>query len=809
MPEGINETRRSDSAGIEPPRGPPLEREEGRSLMAAREFVHALSVDLRTLLRRLGCALWTASQRKTQASPIISQKRSAFRRAIGGLAKTIAVLVVLGSAATVGAMFWALHDLPAEKPFASNSEGSFLLEAANGETLGRVGPLKLPDATRTDFPDDLVNAVISIEDRHFYSHPGFDPKGILRALRRNINAGGIVEGGSTITQQLVKMRILGHERSLSHKLREALAAVWLDMQMGKDEILTRYLNGVYLGNGAYGMPAAARLYFDKRLSELTLPEAAMLAGLIRSPSRDNPVQNPEGAQARASVVIDAMRDNGTIEMNAAENAVARPAVPHLSRQTLRAGTWFADWASREATAVIGSGNMRLRTTLIPGLQRLAEQALAEILGKEGAQRHASQAALVALRPDGAVVAMVGGRDYRASQFNRAVDAQRQPGSAFKLFVYFAALRKGLTPNDTIDAGPVDIKGWSPENFDDRHYGRMTLADAFAKSINTAAARLAQQVGLNQVIAAARDLGLTGALPAVPSLALGAAEVNLLDLTAAYAAVQAGKMPIRPWGIAGFGVEGQPRLQSMGPPIRPMQSLQPYQQPLLELLQDVLRRGTGRAAALDGFAAGKTGTSQNYRDAWFIGFNDALIVGVWVGNDDRSPMNHVTGGSLPAAIWKRFMTEAGSVISRDTQQPTADTPPNVATSVAVPRQRAGGETADTPPNVATSVGQAPADQAPEAPHCDYQACGRTYRSFRASDCTYQPYSGASRELCDKNTSERVAATLLAPNLRSQPLLDKPGGGLCNIDVCASFYSSFDPADCTYKPYGGGRRRLCTR
>jgi membrane peptidoglycan carboxypeptidase len=233
---------------------------------------------------------------------------------------------------------------------------------------------------------------------------------------------------------------------------------------------------------------------------------------------------------------------------------------------LPATTWFADWVAKDATEVIGKGNMRLRTTLMPPLQKLAEQAVADVLAKDGAERRVSQAALVAMRPDGAVVAMVGGRDYAASQFNRAVDAQRQPGSAFKLFVYFAALHKGLTPNDTIDASPVDIKGWHPENFGERRYGRMTLAEAFAQSINTAAARLAQQVGLNRVIAAARDLGVTAPLPAVPSLALGAADMNLLELTAAYAAVKAGEMPIEPWGVAGFGVGRQTRLQSMGPPL---------------------------------------------------------------------------------------------------------------------------------------------------------------------------------------------------------------------------------------------------
>src|SRR5499427_10881645 len=572
MPERLDETRRLGNGPAEPSRGAPYE--EGQSLAVGRAFVGAVRADLAALLRRVGRTLRSTAKGVQRPEPVRGRRsRGAVVRVVVGLVKMVVIVAVLGSLAAAGAMLWALHDLPPEKPVCGNNESSLILEAANGESLGRVGPLKLADAARSDFPDDLVKAVVSIEDRRFYNHPGFDPEGKVRALQRNISAGTVVEGGSTITQQLVKMRILGHERTLTHKLREALAAVWLDTQLSKDEILTRYLNGVYLGNGAYGMPAAARLYFNKNLSELTLPEAAMLAGLIRSPSRDNPLQNLKGAQARAAVVIDAMRENGAIDEKAAENAKAQAAVLHLAEQTLPATTWFADWAARDATEVIGKGSMRLRTTLNPGLQNLAEQAVNDVLAKEGAQRRASQAALVAMRPDGAVVAMVGGRDYQASQFNRAVDAQRQPGSAFKLFVYFAALRKGLTPNDTIDASPVDIKGWHPENFDDRRYGRMTLAEAFAKSVNTAAARLAQQVGLDRVIAAARDLGVTGPLPAVPSLALGTADMNLLELTAAYAAVKAGEMPIKPWGVAGFGVGRQTRLQSMGPPIGGTQSLQ--------------------------------------------------------------------------------------------------------------------------------------------------------------------------------------------------------------------------------------------
>jgi penicillin-binding protein 1A len=823
VPEMSNQSLHHDEAGSGPAASfdPSPRMKEAGTLAAGQAFIRAFRADLAALMRRLGAALSAAGTRRTQASRGATQPAGgAWRRALGRVAKLVAgvmTVVVLGLLTLAGATLWAVSDLPAERPIGGGKTSSLLLEASNGEALGRVGQLRMPDAVRTDFPDDLVNAVIGIEDRRFYSHWGFDPAGIIRALRRNIAAGTIVEGGSTITQQFVKMRILGHERTLPRKLREALAAMWLDIHLGKDEILTRYLNSVYLGNGAYGMSAAARLYFDKRLSELTLPEAAMLAGLIQSPSRVNPLQSLDEARARAAVVIDAMLDKGVIDADTARNAKARPAAPHLSGQALRAGTWFADWVAREATAVTGSfsGNMRLRTTLIPGLQKLAEQAVAETLAGPGAERRASQAALVAMRPDGAVVAMVGGRDYHASQFNRAVDAQRQPGSAFKLFVYLAALRKGLTPADTVDGGPLDIKGWEPENYSDRHYGRVTLAEAFAESINTAAARLAEQVGLNDVIAAARDLGITGELPKVPSLALGAADVTLLDLTAAYAAARAGRAPIKPWGIAGFGVEGQPRLQSMGAPIASMQSLQPYQKPLLELLQGVIEHGTGRAAKLDSFAAGKTGTSQDYRDAWFIGFNDTLIVGVWVGNDDRTPMDRVTGGSLPAAIWKRFMTEGATVAARDSRPAMGDSRPAAAgdapRAAAGDAQPAAEASADIGgrPMAPASADQASADRAPGAAQCDYQACARTYQSFRASDCTYQPYGGSSRRLCEKNAPERTADAPAAPNSNPRSWSERPARAQCDIDACASTYSSFDPADCTYQPYGGGPRRLCDR
>jgi penicillin-binding protein 1A len=765
--------------------------ESSRTVAAGRAFLAALASDLAVLGRRF--ARWVRAHTRRESRSSQAGRASALQRVLIGFAKGFAALAVLGLATFAGAMVWAVHDLPPEKPVGGGNAASLILEASNGAALGRVGAVRMPDAARADFPDVLVKAVISIEDRHFYRHWGFDPQGIARALSRNFAAGTVVEGGSTITQQLVKLRILGRERTYARKLREGLVAIWVDTHRAKDDILTEYLNSVYLGNGVYGMSAATRLYFDKRMDELTLPEAAMLAGLIRSPSRSNPLQNLEAAQARAARVIDAMRETGAIDAATAEDAKAHPAMPHTSEAALRAGSWFADWIATEAAGVTGSDSvsMRLRTTLDPGLQQIAEQAVADVLEAEGVRRHVSQAALVAMRPDGAVLAMVGGRDYQASQFNRAVNAQRQPGSAFKLFVYFAALRNGLGLNDTVDARPLEIKGWEPENYAGRHYGRMPLAEAFAESINTAAVRLAQQVGLKQVIAAARDLGITSPLPAVPSLPLGTADVNLLELTAAYAAVAAGKTPVKPWGISGIGIEGQSRLQSMGAPIVETRPLQPYQAPLVELLKGVMQHGTGRAAALDGFSAGKTGTAQDYRDAWFIGFNDELIVGVWVGNDDHSPMDRVTGGSLPAAIWKRFMTASANVVAREE-------PPAEAAADLNPPQR------EAPPASRQEPKQPAASR-----QCDYQACGRTYQSFRASDCTYQPYGSSERRACDMRRAQRTADFPFAGNSRSAPSPDRRSSGQCDIDACASTYQSFDASDCTYQPYDGGARRLCTK
>jgi penicillin-binding protein 1A len=771
-----------------------------------------------------------------------SSRRTSFAHASVIVARRFAtgffVLAIVVLSALASFLFWAAHDLAPDRPANEMNKPGLVLEAADGERLGRIGPLKVADVARGDVPEQLTHAIFSIEDRRFYDHFGFDPIGIARAARRNAAAGEFVEGGSTITQQLVRIRSLEKERTFTRKIREALTAIWLERHLSKNEILTEYVNNVYMGAGARGIPAATQLYFGKKISELTLSEAAMLAGLIRAPSQLNPLHDLQAARSRAAVVLDAMVANGKIDKQTAATAKKEAATLNRPPELRQASSWFADWAAQEAAQLTSSfSSMRVRTTLDPTLQRLAENVVNDVLARQRSRARVSQAALVALRPDGAVLAMVGGRDYGTSQFNRAVEANRHPGSAFKLFVYLAALRKGYSPQDVIDAGPVEIRGWRPENFGGARHGRVTLKDAFARSINTAAVRLAMDVGLKEVVSTARDLGIDARLSAVPSLALGAAEVSLLDLTGAFASVRAGRM-LQPWGIAAFGEENQSTLRSMGPPIVGTgQTLGHVQQPMIELLRQVVEHGTGRAAALDGFTAGKTGTSQNHRDAWFVGFNESLVVGVWVGNDDGGPMDGIVGGTLPASIWKRFMTEAAPLVKGE--------PPRIA-ELPGP-ETIGRETSD---DVAaqTSGSQAQRGQ------CDYRACASAYRSFRLSDCTYRSYSG-ERKVCEMRPqpaaeSEPAHTGALSERARGgqppspaegeppatvgtgardsratreareppqvaqrdnrpqpDPKPDNPAQAQCNVHACARKYSSFNATDCTYKPYDRRQRQVC--
>lgn len=654
-------------------------------------------------------------------------------------------IILLLCAPTVFAA-WQFIGVRFPSPAEVTSRPVLMLEAVDGTRLVSKGEFQLPPVSAKDMPGDVVNAVLSIEDKRFYQRGAIDPRSMLRAFIENERAGQVVAGGSTITQQLAKILFLDPQRTYRRKIQEAAIAIWLNLHLSKEQILTSYLNNVYLGAGAIGFPAAAKLYFSKNVNDLTLSEAAMLAGMISAPVHYDPLHDLSAARARAATVLDAMVANGKLTRDAALVAKLRPATPNPTELSPVSDGWFADWVHDRAASVISGvrGIVRVRTTLDPQLQELAQSIVDSTLARYGTERHATQAALIAMRPDGAVVAMVGGRNYAESQFNRAVEAQRQPGSAFKLFDYYAALRKGFSLDDEVEDEPIDIRGWQPDNYGRRYHGRVTLADAFAHSLNAATVRLSQEVGVDQVIAAARDLGLRAPLADNPSLVLGTSEVSLLDLTSAYAAVRAGVAPVDPWGIASISLSGGKVSVPVGRPDEPRHTLEQYQSQLIDLLRGVVEYGTGRAAALNGFAAGKTGTSQDFRDAWFIGFNDSLVVGVWVGNDDHSPMKEVAGGTLPAMIWKQFMEQSNSpTVTAVNEQPQTPREPSEG-AVAVSeepaqtsgRQQAWSERANEGNAAAENEGR-----------CDIPACDQYYHSFRVSDCTYQPYVGP-RRYCDR-------------------------------------------------------------
>jgi penicillin-binding protein 1A len=537
---------------------------------------------------------------------------------------------------------------PAKKP-------SLVLVDSGGKAIARRGDYKEEPVEIARLPKYVPAALIAIEDRRFYDHIGIDPRGIARALTRNIEAGGVTQGGSTLTQQLAKTSFLSADRSIKRKVQEVIIALWLEARLSKDEILSRYLSSVYFGDGAYGIRAAARVYFDTDPEKLTLGEAALLAGLVQAPSRLAPSRHLEDARERGRLVLAAMVETGAI--NAAEAARARPANYTPGRKSLPSGSYFADWVLPQARAAMpeaGYGDVIVQTTLDRDLQKEAERAVKEALAY-GRSAGVGQAALVAMRPDGTVVAMVGGGDYATTSFNRATQAQRQPGSSFKLFVYLAALDAGMRPGDMVEDNPIQIGDYAPKNDDGRYRGQISLATAFAASSNVVAVRLAQQVGIPAVIAQARKLGITAPISEYPAMALGTSPITLVEMTEAYAALAGGSRPVTATGLMQRKDSGVlATVKSAAAALTPW----PSRAPMLELLQSAVRNGTGTAARLPIPTYGKTGTTQNHRDALFFGFAGDLVVGVWVGNDDNSPMNgSVVGGSVPARLWKRFMTAA--------------------------------------------------------------------------------------------------------------------------------------------------------
>ncbi|MBX9880541.1 MAG: transglycosylase domain-containing protein [Sphingomonas sp.] len=576
-----------------------------------------------------------------EAAPPPPRRRWRLRWAMRGVAALLLLFFV--------AVGWLAVTAPLSKSLEPPTPPSITLLAADGTTpIARRGAIigKPVDAAR--LPAHVTGAFIAIEDRRFRDHWGVDPWGIARAMAHNVAAGGLREGGSTITQQLAKNAFLDSDRTAARKLREVLIAFWLEAWLSKDEILSRYLSNVYFGDNVYGLGAAARHYFSTTPDRLTVAQAALLAGLVKAPSRLAPTGNLAGARARQKLVVAAMADTGVLSKAEAEGV--RPARLRLAPdKQLPDGSYFADWvlpAARDQAGAIAA-ETKVVTTLDARLQRAAERAVR----RAGLRK--AQVALVAMRPDGRIVAMVGGRDYAKSPFNRATQARRQPGSAFKLFVYLAALRQGMTPDSMIDDEPVTIGDWSPKNNDGRYRGRITLREAFARSSNVAAARLTQQVGVAQVIRAARDLGISTPLPSEATIALGTGGTSLLELTAAYASIAAGAYPVRPHGLD--APQEKSWLDLLGNRAHPLGGR--VQEGMRDLLAASIGQGTGHQAALSIDAFGKTGTSQDARDALFLGFAGDLVVGVWVGNDDNSPNPGLSGGGIPARLWRDFMTSA--------------------------------------------------------------------------------------------------------------------------------------------------------
>jgi penicillin-binding protein 1A len=576
------------------------------------------------------------------------------------------VLGLWATAAGVLVLTWFAYDLPSvEDATRLPRAPSLTIAARDGSFLGAVGDLYGTPIELADVPPYLPAAVLAIEDRRFYEHWGVDLLGIARAVYVNVVAGKVRQGGSSITQQVAKNLFLTNQRSLRRKIQETLLALWLEYRFSKDEILETYLNRAYFGAGAYGVDAAARRYFGKPAAEVTMWEAAVLAGLVKAPSQLSPLNDSQAAEDRAVLVLDAMVQSGVLTEAHHRRALltAEPIRPKTSGHAI-GGRYFIDWVLEQARGHLATidRDLLIRTTLDRAMQDNADALIKArlTLRPMTAKAWPEQAALLAMSPDGAIRAMVGGRDYQESQFNRATQARRQPGSIFKIFTFLAALEAGFHPETHMTDAPLRVGEYRPGNYNGRYYGNVTLEAALAKSLNSVTVRLAEQVGYDRVRDMAIRLGISSPLTEQPSLVLGASGVALVELTAAYAALANGGRQVQPYGI----VEIRDR---EGRVLYAAANGAASAQPVVltpavvgqagQMLAAVIGEGTGRAAAIDRPAAGKTGTTQGYRDAWFVGYTPDLVASVWTGNDDNSPVADMTGGGLPASLWAAFMRGA--------------------------------------------------------------------------------------------------------------------------------------------------------
>jgi penicillin-binding protein 1A len=574
-----------------------------------------------------------------KASPPAPAAPSRRRRVLFWLLRWGFIASVWAMLAVAVTVLWYARDLPRpESALDAARRPSLTLQDRSGHVIATFGDLVGEPLRLKDFAPALPAAVVAVEDRRFWHHFGLDPVGLLRAAWVNVTAGRVVQGGSTLTQQVAKTLFLTNARTTKRKVQELLLTLWLERHFSKKEILEIYLNRVYLGSGAWGMDAAAKMYFGVSARRVTLPQAAVLAGLPRAPSRFNPRVNPGAALARGKDVLGTMVDSGVITAEQAATAAGQIVFP----PSPVAPGWFADWIADQSQSLLAPDtDAVLRTTLDSRWQAVAERNLSAMLDGPGAAAVVSEGAVVIVdTATGAVRAMVGGRNFRSSPFNRAVLARRQPGSAFKPFVWLTALDAGMTPDDTVLDGPIRIGTWSPSNFEHRYMGEVTLEEALAQSINTASVRILMRSGGPKAVAAtAARMGIADKMPKDASLALGTGEVGLLELTAAYAPFFNGGNRVVPFGLDKTPHQGEPVISAGEAAM------------MARMLGAVVSRGTGRAAAVPGrVVAGKTGTTQDFKDAWFIGCVKGVLIGIWLGNDDNLPMKGVMGGGLPARLF---------------------------------------------------------------------------------------------------------------------------------------------------------------
>jgi len=590
-----------------------------------------------------------------------SKSRGGFGRSLkrmfywGAVLGLWAAILIGGAIVYVGAHLPPIQSLEIPK-----RPPTIQIVGIDGTVLTTRGEQAGDNVSLKDLPPYLPKAFIAIEDRRFYSHWGVDPIGIARAAAANLMHRGVSQGGSTLTQQLAKNLFLTQERTMQRKLQEVELAFWLERKHSKNQILELYLNRVYFGSGAYGVEAAAQKYFGKSAKNVTIAEAAMLAGLVKSPSRLAPNRNPEGAEARAKIVLTAMQD---AEFITAAQARGSTGAPQYNVKPVGAGTvnYVADWIGEVLDDLVGQidESIVVETTIDPKLQSFAEGAIIDELAAKSVKFNVTQGALVAMTPTGAVRAMVGGRNYAESQFNRAVTAKRQPGSSFKPFVYLTAIESGMTPETIRQDAPLDIKGWRPENYTHEYFGSVTLTQALSMSLNTVAVRLGLEVSPASVVRTAHRMGISSKLEANASIALGTSEVSMMELVGAYAPFANGGYAAAPYVVTRIRtVEGKKTLYARRNATPSAVIDARAVAAMNTMMQQTLVNGSAKKAELPGwFAAGKTGTSQDFRDAWFIGYTSQLITGVWLGNDDNSPTKKATGGGLPVDIWSRFMKVA--------------------------------------------------------------------------------------------------------------------------------------------------------